>query len=246
MQLKDILTPNEIDEYHRQWKNFKGRYKLNSPYNTHSGMPVISEVYQFPSKTLFKARVFQEKLRGFNPYFIANECHSPFWHSLHYLIVAEQLYHASSNLLRDNSKLFGKDPDIKLKIRKPTFWTVHRAGISVELILESLRKSKDYFVERGNFTIYSDKESEILANVTALAFWQERAYIKEIKAIKAGDKEATSRLIRKTERQDVWQKRLYNPRTNLPDKDFLIAQLKQGKIPESELHDFFSFWDMPK
>ncbi|MCX6262230.1 MAG: hypothetical protein NTY95_15610 [Bacteroidia bacterium] len=62
MKLQDILSPEEIARYNEGWESFKGRYKLNSPYNTHSGMPVISEVYQFPGKPLFRAHVFGRRL----------------------------------------------------------------------------------------------------------------------------------------------------------------------------------------
>ena len=67
-----------------------------------------------------------------------------------------------------------------------------------------------------------------------------------MQALKEGNNNALERLIRKINWQDIWQKRLYKPRTNLPNKEFLIEQLKQGKIPEAELHDFFSFWDKPE
>lgn len=246
MKIEDILSKEEIKEYHEEWENFRSKYKLNSSYNVHSGMPVISEVYQFEDKPVFRAHVFQKKLIRFNPYFISNEYHNPIWHSMHYFIAVEQLYHASSNLIRDNSKLVGKDPDIKLKIRIPIFWRVHVGGISVELILEELRKTKDYFAERTNFSFYKGNESKKLAEVTVLAFLQDRVYIKEIDSIKKGCKESIERLIRKINWQDMWQKRQLKSRANLPNKDYLITQLKQGKIPEAELHDFFSFWDKPQ
>lgn len=243
MKIEDILSKEEIEQYHQEWKNFKGKYVPETPYNVHSGMPVLGKPFQFKDKPLFRAHVFQERLRNFNPYFISNEYHNPIWHSQHYFIAVEQLYHAASNLLRDNPKLVGKDPEIKIKIRKPTFWTVHYKGISVELFIESLRKTADYFVERGNFTFYRDDENQRMAELKALAFFQQRAYIKEMEALKEGDNNALERLTRKIEHQAIWQKRLYHPRTNLPDKDFLIEQLRQGRIPEAELHDFFSFWD---
>ena len=47
MQLKDILSKEEIKEYHKQWKSFspKYKYKPEMPYKAHSGRSVIGKVF---------------------------------------------------------------------------------------------------------------------------------------------------------------------------------------------------------
>ena len=38
--------------------------------------------------------------------------------------------------------------------------------------------------------------------------------------------------------------KMINPRDYVP-KDELIKRIRTGKIPEEELHEFFSYWDKP-
>ena len=63
--INDILSKEEIKRYEEGWKNFRGKYRLNSVRNTHSGMPVISEIYRFKD-SIFRAHVFNKKLRKFD------------------------------------------------------------------------------------------------------------------------------------------------------------------------------------
>jgi len=51
----------------------------------------------------------------------------------------EQMYHAASNLIRDNSKLVGKDIPENFKWKKSIFWG-NEKSISTELILEMFGK----------------------------------------------------------------------------------------------------------
>ncbi|MDD5191593.1 MAG: hypothetical protein PHH54_02280 [Candidatus Nanoarchaeia archaeon] len=245
MQLKDILSKEEVKEYHKQWDDFKGKSKLNSCYNVHSGMPVISEIYQFKDKPVFRTKIFQNKLRKFNPYFISDKYGHPFWHVGHYFMIMEQLYHAASSKLRDNSKLVVKDIPERFKFRKPIFWN---CPISTELILEKLGEIRDYQQERTNFIFYDERKGRLISEIDVMTFYQPRAYIRQLEKIKQNknDQDAFERLIRQINWQDLQQKRLYNKRTNLPDKDYLISQIRQGNIPEEGLHDFFSFWDKPQ
>ncbi len=78
-----------------------------------------------------------------------------------------------------------------------------------------------------------------------MTFWQDRAYVRCIERLKQSDRKALDELIRKIKRQDIHQKRLIHPRQNLPDANYLIGELKVGRVPEQQLHNFFSFWDKP-
>ena len=51
---KDILAREELQRYKQEWLAFPGRYKLNDSYNVHSGLPVISQVFQFENYPLFQ------------------------------------------------------------------------------------------------------------------------------------------------------------------------------------------------
>jgi hypothetical protein len=242
--IKDILIPEEISKYDEEWKNFNDKYHLNTPYNTHSGKPVISEVYHFGDKPLFRAHVMRDdvkkKLRSIDPYFISRYHLNPFWHISHYLTVLEQMYHASMHLVRDNYKYHVKDIPQEFKLHEPIYW---HSNISLELITQSIRESKNYKIEDCLFTLYDDNENKIKARLSARTFVQLREYAKFIEEIKEGKTEALEGLIKKIESQDKNHKRLIKPRTNLPTKEYLISELKSGRIPETELHNFFSFWD---
>ena len=118
--IRDVLTNEEIKKYEENWKNFKGKYKLNSARNVYSGMPVISEVYQFENYPIFRVHVFSKRLRKFDPYFQTAEKSRgyiiPFWHVQHYFMVLEQLYHASKRLILgdEHDKVITKDIPNKL------------------------------------------------------------------------------------------------------------------------------------
>ncbi len=245
--IKDILTDEEIKKYEEGWSNFKGKYRVNSPRDVGSGMPVISEVYQFKNHPVFRAHVFGRQLRRFDPYFLTTEesigyIH-PFWHAQHYFMVMEQVYHASKRLIEgeDHNKKVAKDIPKEFKWEKPVFWT---DSISVELIIKELRKIRSYDIEAGYFTIYSDKTNEELSYMGIVTFWQTRSYLQDIERIRQGDVSAIDDLIRKIDAQAINHRRLRKPRTTLKttQKD-LIEALKKGSIPEKELDDFFSLWD---
>jgi hypothetical protein len=245
--IKDVLNEEQIKQYEKGWKNFKGKYRVNSPRNVHSNMPVISEVYHFESSPVFRAHVFGRRLRQFDPYFqTVDESRGyihPFWHAQHYLMVMEQVYHASRRLILgdENDRGVAKDIPKEFKWRKPVFWD---DNISVELIIEKLGKIHSYDREGCHFTIYSDKTNEELSYMSVLTFWQPRSYIQDIKKIRQGDNSAIDDLVRKIEAQALNHRRLRRPRTSLKtSSNDLIEVLRTGCIPEEELHDFFSLWE---
>jgi len=243
--LKDVLKDEEIKRYEEGWANFKGKYRVNSPRNVHSGMPVISEVYQFEGYPIFRAHVFNKRLRSFDPYFIIKEesrgyIH-PFWHAQHYFMVMEQMYHASKRLILgdEHDKEITKDIPREFEWKTPVFWS---DNISIELITEKLRKTSSYDLEACYFRIC--KTDKDLSYMSVLTFLQPRSYVRDIEKIKQGDNSAIDNLIRKIEAQELNHKRLKKPRTTLKaTKDYLIEALRKGYIPEDELHDFFSLWD---
>lgn len=245
--IKEVLNEEQIRRYGKGWNDFKGKYRLNFSRNVHSGMPIISEVYHFENSPIFRAHVFGRKLRKFDPYFqTAEESRGyihPFWHAQHYFMIMEQIYHASRRLILgdEHDKKVAKDIPKEFKWKKPVFWD---DNISVELIIEKLRKIRSYDTEVGHFAIYSDKTNEKLSYMGILTFWQPRSYIQDIEKIRQGNNSAIDDLIRKIEAQTINHRRLRNPRTTLKiTKDDLVEALRNGYIPEEELDDFFSLWE---
>lgn len=240
--IKDILIDDEIQKYNKEWKDFKDKYKHNTSYNVHSGNPVISRIYKFEDKPLFRAHVFCRRLRKEDPYNMAKKCLQPFWHAKHYLTVAEQMYTASTRLIiGDNyNQLMAKEVPGQFRWKNPIFW---RDNISIELIRVELGKRGKYDVQQGYFTFYSEKADKVLSRMSAASYWQKRAYVKDIQDIKQYNGKGIESLIRKIKWQDINHKRILKPRNNLlTTKDDLIKELRKGNIPEKELDDFFSFW----
>ena len=137
--------------------------------------------------------------------------------------------------------MIAKDIPVEFKWKKSLFWD---DNISVELIREENGKIGPYEKQTGNFTFYSDKTGKILSKMSAESYWQNRAYVKDIDRLKAGDGSVIEGLIRKIEMMDIMQKQLENPRKSLiVTKEELIKSIKEGEIPEKKLDDFFSLWD---
>ena len=243
MKVREFLSKDEVIEYKKSWVSFSGKYNALSEHEVHSGMPVIGEIFQFQDRALFRTHIFQNKLRGFNPYFISDKYFHPFWHAQHYFTVMEQLYHAGSNKLRDNSKLVVKDIPERFKWRKPTFWD---NPTSAELILEDLGTKGKYYQERACFTFYDDKKGRPISEIDVTAFYQPRAYIRDMEAIRKGDQKALEKLLRRIKHQAICHRQMTKPRKKLISSEKeLVEKLRSGEIPEKKLHDFFSFWDKP-
>ena len=238
-EIGDILTEEEIKKYEEEWKNFRGKYKINSGYNVHCSLVVIGEVYQFQDKPVFRAHIFNKRLRKVDPYFIAEKCLLPFWSREHYFITAEQLYHASMQRIRGNLT-FSVESGSSTKFKRKTFW---RDNISVELLYFS-RERGGLTIEDCFFTWYDDKKNRIMGKMHLKISVTDRAFVRDLKALKRGDKEALKGLLRKIERQDINLHRLKKPRKDLKTtREELTEALKRGEIPEEKLIDFFSLWD---
>ncbi len=243
VNIKDILTKEEIEEYGGEWNSFKGRCRLNASKNVHSGMPVISEVYQFEDKPIFRAHVFGRRLRKFDPYFIASEHPMPFWNAQHYLMVGEQMYSASLHLAIGNkyNERVAKEVPIEFNWKKPTFFI---DNVSVELIRVEEGKLRGYDKETGYFTIYSDKTGRVLSRMSAMSFWQDRNYVQLLDRLRQGDKSAIEKLLRVIEAQDLTQRRRTPKRQTLTtSKEELIELVRLGQYPQEKFDDFFSLWD---
>lgn len=244
MKLRDILSEKEIEEYHKEWVLFDDKHILETEYHTHSGKPVISKVFQFKDKPIFRAGIPSKKrLRKIDPYFISEEYILPSWHLQHYFIVGEQMYHASMRLIRDTDKFRTLEVPQEIKLSSPIFW---HDTTSVELIWQPKRQTKNYLVEDCFVAFYNDKNNKVKGRISARTFVEKRPYVTSIEKIKQENKKEIENLIKMIESRTFSQTKLAKPRKNLPDKNYLIKQLKKGKIPEEEIHDFFSFWDKEK
>jgi len=240
---KDILNEAELLRYNQGWESFRGRYKVNSPKNVHSGMPVISEVYQFEDKPIFRAHVFGRRLRKFDPYFIASEHPMPFWNAQHYLMVGEQMYSATLHLTigDEYNRRVAKEIPIEFNWKKPMFFI---DNASIELIRVEEGKLRGYDKETGYFTIYSDKTGRVLSRMSVMSFWQDRTYIQLLKKLRQGDQSSMDGLLRVIEAQDLTHKRRTPKRQTLTtSKDELIELVRLGRYPQEKFDDFFSLWD---
>ena len=104
MKLQDLLSEEEINKYHQKWKLFNKKYNLETPYNVHSNLPIIGQVFQFENQPLFRAHIFKKILkRTFDPYFIGKDgyLHSSF-HLTHYFFPIEQIAHVVLSKLIPN------------------------------------------------------------------------------------------------------------------------------------------------
>ena len=243
--LRKILSEDEIRKYKEEWKNFRGKDKFNSSYNTHSARPVISKVYHFENKPFFRAHVFGMTLKKFDPYFMCSEYFLPFWDATHYFLSLQQMWAASAitALGKKYSEMRILEVPLRSKWSKKLYF---KDNISIEAIadFEKLLLGKRQIVF-ANF--YSDKNDEMLSQVEALVYWTPRNYVESISKIKRGDQSEVEGLIQKIERQDIMLHskidEKYQRKKLLSTKESLINSLRSRKLPEEELHDFFSFWD---
>jgi len=248
MQLKDILSKEEIEEYHKEWDLFSQKYTFETPYNVHSGVPVISKVFQFHDKPIFRAHIFKNTIRiNFNPYDPRGTPYPyPYFHITHYFLPFEQIGHAEMSILREDYHNFRITERLHSKI--PT--QMHKElpfgkmESSIELIL-NIKQGKYRFLGEGIATFYDDKKNEILQIWPFEGIGELREYVKCINKLKQNknDKNALESLIRKISTRSKIKKKRLELRQDLPDKNYLIDQLNSGNIPEQELHNYFSDWD---
>ncbi|MEA3248348.1 MAG: hypothetical protein U9Q73_01450 [Nanoarchaeota archaeon] len=245
MELQDLLSDDKIKKYHKEWNSFSGKHRLETPYNVHSGLPVIGQVFQFENKPIFRTHIFKRKLKkAFDPYFISENGYLyPYLHLTHYFFPIEQIAHvALSKLIPNyNHYLITDRFDSKKSLIMKEGVDFKETRVSIEL-LPNVTRGRNRFVVRGSATFYNDKTEESLQIWYLEGFGELRRYVKDIQKLKKGDTSAVEDLVRKIDALDVKHKKMLNPRDYIP-KDELIRKLRNREIPEEELHDFFSYWD---
>lgn len=238
----EILTSDEMQKYETGW-GYHEKYKLNNEFDTHSNIPVIGKIFKFPEKQLFKAHIFGKRLRKYNPYFYMDK-YQCFWHLNHYNMAAEQMYHASTSLLRDNLEILAKEYNLETNLRKEAFF---RNNISIEMILRTIRKNKDYEMEDVKFYFYDETNKENIGQISAKTMVTERSYIKEYKRLNKNFEQAKKSLIEKINKQDYRLKHLIKPRKDkILDKEILISRILQHEECLEDIKNFFSLWDIPE
>lgn len=241
--IKDFLTGEEIVKYEEGWQSFGGKYKREIPYHVHSGKPVISKVFRFEDKPVFRSRIIsKQKLRSLDPYFISKaEYIFPFWHITHYFIVLEQMYHASMRYIRNTDKFKTYEVSQEFKLSNFIFW---HDDISVELIWELRRQAKKYSMENCHCALYDNKDNKVKGRFCVGTFVEQRPHIRSIEKINRGCRGEVEVLVGMIESRSFSQGNLIKPRTNvIVMKEELISALRAGKMPERKLYNFFSFWD---
>lgn len=253
MGCRKFLNKKEFNEYSDLWKNFKHKNVLESEYNVHSSKPAISKImyYNGYENPILRAKINQKKLREFDPYFNFKKYANPFWHIQHYMMVAEQMYHAGSNMLRDNSKLVMKDTMEEFNALRPIFWRNNSKHISIELMIEKNNDNKNnsfLFVEDLHFYFYNEKTNREVANIHAKSYAQYRSYIRDMNMIESSKNDfeienAKSGLIRKIESQIIKQNDLaINPRKDIVDGLYLIEEINRDNLPKDDIINYFSLW----
>lgn len=252
MRSKEVLSKEAFQDYQMRWGSFESKNKLETCFNVHSNLPVISMpmIYSSPEGQIMKARIFQGELRKADPYFTFKKYGNPFWHITHYYLVIEQMYHASTNRARQNYNDVVKDTLGGMNMRAPVYWDDHA---TVELILKRLEDRKGFkFHESVNFTIYKNDKLPV-AQIEMLSYGNPRSYLVDLENMKNSQglearKAAADELRRKVEMQHVKHtKWALKPRQNMiTTREELLENINLSRVSEEELFDFFSNWDVPK
>lgn len=226
------------------WKGFKKKFEVNIPYNTHSGMPVISHLLQYHDMPVFRAHVLNSRLRKIDPYHIADRYVQPFWHGQHYFVVCEQVHTAAMKMLIADQyhKMTAKEVPISFNWKRPVLWN---DNVSVDLYIETKGRFGGSMKQEADFSFYSDKTRRKLGSMHVMSYWRERTYVLEMRKIEQ-DKAPIDSLLRKIRNQEVIHSKLKERRKTLScTADELEDRLAAGDIPHAMLHDYFSLWDPP-
>lgn len=247
MKVEDILSNKEMEEYYKQWNQFSGKFTPEHPYNAHSNLPVIGKVLQYKDKPVFRAKVLKSTLKKINPYFTDPKYPHANLHLMHYFLPIEQIGHASlERLIPDYHQFMITE---KFNSKKPIMANkrIHfdKNHPSIELIAD-LKQGKNRLVLRGDFTFYEDNDNSVLQAWFLEGLGEFREYANCIRQLKEEhNPEVAKNLIKKIKVRSEKRLEMLKQRKNLPDRDYLINQLKKGNLPEKELHNYFSDWDRP-
>jgi len=179
------LSKEEIKEYHKEWKLFDQKLVPETKHHVHSGRPIIGRVFRFKESSIFRSQIVSKsKLRRIDPYFAFKKYIYPFWHLLHYLIVFEQMYHASMYLIRDADKFRTLETPREFKLSNPIFWN---EDISIELVWQPKRKRRKFMIEDCFLVLY-DKNNKVRNRFSARTFVEQRPYAISMEKIQKGTK----------------------------------------------------------
>ncbi len=266
MQLKDILSEEEIADLKKSWCRFSSLPTSSEPeanclVNKYKQEHVvIGKAFQYKGFPIFRAKVLTP-----NRFWIEHDPPQPIWHDSEYFEVFEQICHSGRHKLSEQEGFVYKGRGYTTKCYNDMFRTINfnqRIWVENILEIEHIRKERerrlDFNTENlsGHIRIYLragyelDKEKnyarfynakgDLMAEFFVSNYGLIRDYELLIEELKEGENIADL-LIKKIELQDKKLKKIR--RTPKTTSENLIQQLKQGKIPEAELHDFFSFWD---
>jgi hypothetical protein len=236
----DVLTPEEGELYRRGWENFPRKYEYSPPHIVQDGRPVISVIYRFENKHVFRAHVFGKALKDIDPYGIADEHLAPYWEIQHFMKVSEQMHIGSLKMEAGNTAYKMKSVvfSYHMEFRRPLYF---RENASVELVREE-RSSRRHI---DHLKFIKEKDGTETACIMAKTLCIPRSYAATMESIKGGGS-SIEKLVRQIKRQGVNLGKLRAPRKSmLSSEAALIKNVLEGRLPESELHDFFSFWDDP-
>jgi len=162
------------------------------------------------------------------------------------------MYHAGSNMIRDNSKLVVKDIMKEFNALRPIYWRNSSKHMSIELMIQRREKTKRnenfLFSEDIYFSFYNEKTHREHGNIHAQTFALYRSYIRDMNTILNSNNNieidnAKEGLIRKIESQDFKQNKIaILPRTNIVSGSYLINEIKKGNLPEDDITNYFSLW----
>jgi len=239
--IEDLLTLEEIQNYHKEWNLHKSREKpkpidhreVNKINPEHV---VISDIWQYKDYPIYRAEVLQDRLS-----WISMDPPQPIWHEYHYWQVFEQIAHAVRKKLVPTEK--GKTPITYIDLKKPIYFGQR---ISVELIPEiKTRETKD-----GPLTI----EDHYVTFYKASGEPTGRMYVKVIGTLR--DYEILYRkLLRGEEIENQFldllkrqKRKLKNiGRTPKAEYENLAEQIKSKEYDEKlldALKDYFSLWEL--
>ncbi len=129
-------------------------------------------------------------------------------------------------------------PEIKERIH------FDKSHPSIEFVM-NVREGKNRFIGKASAVFYEDTDNRMLQTWYIEGIGQLRAYAESIEKLKQNKDNLKEReeLIRKIDVRYKKRKNILSLREELPDRTILIEQIRQGQIPEKELHNYFSDWD---
>lgn len=209
-------------------------------------------LYEGYTSPILRAKINQKKLREFDPYFKFKKYANPFWHIQHYIMVAEQMYHAGANMIRDNSELVVKDILKEFNALRPIFWRNGSKHMSIELMIESRektrRESQFLFTENVFLSFYNEKSRREHSSMIGQTFGLPRSYIRDIDIIENSNnpeevERARGGLVRKIEAQNFKQNKIaLEPRVDIVPGLYLIEELNKGNLLKDDIKNYFSLW----